>query len=404
MGFFNIFESRSKSDDIQNPCPVPPAPDDNVNAMSLSNLLRQMKGNAMNLSAFFAGVNLIANTIATIKVTFKDDEDNLLPRWHYLWHLFEDTEMTQFNMIRNVIKDVILHGNGFLYIERDAETGHPVKLHYSPAKQTIMYYNPLNNMMFYMNTIYNNKWNSGDNYIHLYINSDDGFTGIAIPSYAYKTISLANATEKAANDYYASGSQLFGIITTNTTQPMVGTAEKQIKSLRQSWNEARSQSQGSGTIFIPQDLKYTPLSSNAKDSALIESRLYNVAEVGRWLQISPFLLGDLSHNAYNSLSESQMAFLLYTLNPYVVALEEEMNCKLIMPSKYDTEHVDLDQNSILAVDKEAQANYLGNLVKNGLMTPNEARKVLGLPQTEGGNKLFVSFTDINQNTIAEVEE
>ena len=105
---------------------------------------------------------------------------------------------------------------------------------------------------------------------------------------------------------------------------------KLLKSLRQSWDEARSQSNGTGTIFVPQDLKYTPLSSNAKDSALIESRLYNVQEIGRWLQISPFLLGDLSHNAYGSLSESQMAFLLYTLNPYIVALEEELNKKLIM--------------------------------------------------------------------------
>ena len=75
-----------------------------------------------------------------------------------------------------------------------------------------------------------------------------------------------------------------------------------------------------------------------------------------------------------------------------------------MPSRYGREHVDLDQNSILAIDKEKQANYLGNLVKSGLMTPNEARKVLGLPQTEDGNKLFVSFTDISQNTIAEVDE
>ena len=75
-----------------------------------------------------------------------------------------------------------------------------------------------------------------------------------------------------------------------------------------------------------------------------------------------------------------------------------------MPSKYGQEYVDIDQNSILAIDKEKQANYLSNLVKNGLITPNEARKELGLSQTEDGNKLFVSYTDISQNTIAEVDE
>lgn len=402
MAWFFNKEKRAKDDNIVNPCPIPQP--DEAQPQALSNLLRLQKGNAMNLSAFFAGVNLISNTIATIKLSFKDDEDNLLKQTHYLWHLFEDTTLTQFNTIRNVIKDVIVRGNGFMYIERDKETGRPYKLHYSPASQTTMYYNPLNNTVFYMNPVYSAKWDNGDNYIHLYINSKDGFVGLSINDYAYKTINLANATEKSANDYYASGGQLYGLITTNSTNPVVGTREQQMKNLRQSWDEARSSSNGTGTIFIPADLKFQQLSSSAKDSALVESRLYNVSEIGRWLQISPFLLGDLSHNAYGSLSESQMAFLLYTLNPYIIALEQEMNRKLIMPSRYGREHVDLDQNSILAIDKEKQANYLGNLVKSGLMTPNEARKVLGLPQTEDGNKLFVSFTDISQNTIAEVDE
>lgn len=403
MGWFSRKEKRSNDDtNIKNPCPIPQP--DNANPMALSNLLRLFKGNEMNLSAFFAGLNLIANTIATIKLSFKDSEDKLLKPTHYLWHLFDDSAITKFNMFRNVIKDVIIKGNGFIYIERDQETGRPYRLHYSPASQTVMYYNPLNNMAFYMNPLYSSKWDNGDNYIHIYINSDDGFIGQSISTYAYKTIELASATEKTANDYYKSGSQLFGLISTNNTQPQVGTREQQMKSLRQSWDEARSQSNGTGTIFVPQDLKYTPLSSNAKDSALIESRLYNVQEIGRWLQISPFLLGDLSHNSYGSLSESQMAFLLYTLNPYIVALEEELNKKLIMPSKYGIEKVDLDENTILAIDKDKQANYLTNLTKNGIITINEARKVLGLSQVEDGDKLIIPYTDIESNTIAQTDE
>ena len=402
MSWFSRNEKRSKNENIVNPCPIPE--DKDATSMSLSNLLRQFKGNAMNLSPFFAGVNLIANTIATITLEFKDNEGNSLPDNHYLWKLFNYSELTKFNTFRNLIKDVILRGNGFIYIERDPETMRPITLHYSPASQTTMYYNPVNNSVFYMNPIHNSKWDNGDNYIHLYINSDNGFTGLAINEYAYKTIELSNATEKSANDYYSSGGQLYGLITTNSSNPMVGTRDQQIKSLRQSWDEARSQSKGTGTIFIPADLKFQQLSSSAKDSALVETRLYNVQEIGRWLGISPFLLGDLSHNAYGSLSESQMAFLLYTLNPYIIALEEELNRKLIMPSKRGKEFIDLNQNSVLAIDKEKQSAYLSNLVKNGLMTPNEARAELGLSKVEDGNKLFVSFTDIAQNTIAEVDE
>ena len=375
MSWYSNLFKRSKNEDIVNPCPIPDQ--DTTLPVALQQYKNRNVIKPMNIDAFFAAVNIVSNSIAMMPWLFKDDENNLLPKTHYLWHLFDNSELTRFNIMKNVMQDIILYGNGFMYIERDKETGRPYKLHYSPASQTTMYYNPLNNTVFYMNPVYSAKWDNGDNYIHLYINSKDGFVGLSI------------------ND---------GLITTNSTNPVVGTREQQMKNLRQSWDEARSSSNGTGTIFIPADLKFQQLSSSAKDSALVESRLYNVSEIGRWLQISPFLLGDLSHNAYGSLSESQMAFLLYTLNPYIIALEQEMNRKLIMPSRYGREHVDLDQNSILAIDKEKQANYLGNLVKSGLMTPNEARKVLGLPQTEDGNKLFVSFTDISQNTIAEVDE
>ena len=311
MSWFSFGKEKRSQNNIENPCPIPQK--DEAQPMSLSNLLRQFKGNAMNLSPFFAGVNIISNSVAMMNWEFKDVDDNFLPSTHYLWHLFDESKLTRFNMVKNIIEDIICHGNGFIYIERDEQTGKPHTLHYSSAAQTSMYYNPLTNDLFYLNPMLHNKWDNGDNYLHFFMQPDTtGFKGQAIPSFAYKTIELSNATEKSANDYYASGGQLYGLITTNSTNPMVGTREQQIKSLRSSWDEARSQSKGTGTIFIPADLKFQQLSSSAKDSALVESRLYNITEVARWLNISPVLLGDLSHTQYGSVMDAQREFVLHT--------------------------------------------------------------------------------------------
>ena len=403
MSWFFNREKRAKDDNIVNPCPTPQP--DEVQPQALSNLLRLQKGNAMNLSAFFSGVNIISNSVALMKWEFKDEDDNLLSPTHYLWHMFDESKLTRFNMIKNVILDIILKGNGFIYIERDEQTGEPKTLHYSPASQTTMYYNPITNALFYLNPLLHNSWDNGDSYIHLFMQPDQtGFKGESVIAFAYKTINLANATEKSANDYYASGSQLFGLISTNNTNPMVGTREQQMKSLRQSWDEARSQSNGTGVIFVPQDLKYSPLSSNAKDSALIESRLYNVQEVARWLNISPVLLGDLSHTQYGSMSDAQKDLVLHTLAPYVVMIEEQCNKKLIMPSRHCKEYVDLDESSILAVDKEKEANYYNTLVKGGIMSINEARHKLGLPNVDGADDLIIPYTNIQDNTIGNTDD
>lgn len=387
-------ENRSNVDE-QNPCY-----DNNVpQSMSLSNLLKLQKGNGMNIAAFFDAVNIISNAIAKIPFVFKNEADEELRRSHYLWHLFDNSKITRFNTIKNAVKDILIHGNGFIYIERDPDTFRPVTLHYSNAEQTSMYYNPLSNSVYYMNPTFSNRWDDGTNYLHFYINSNNGIEGIGIPVYAYKTINLAASIEKSASDFWSSGGQLNALISANSEYPNVGTKEKQIQSLRQAWDEARSRSHGTGIVFVPADLKYQPLSSSAKDSALIESRLFNVEEIARWFALSPSMLGDYSHSHYNTLAEADREFVMHTLQPYIVMIEEEMQRKLIMPSKQDYEFVDLDENVIISVDKEKQSKYLQTLVTTGIMSVNEARKVLGLPQVDGGDKLIIAYTDINQNTI-----
>lgn len=399
MGFLNFFkpEKRNQQEIVVNPCPTPP--EDQGQSMSLSNLLKAQKGNGMNISAFFDAVNIISNAIAKIPFLFKDDLDEELRPSHYLWHLFDNSKLTRFNTMKGVVKDILIHGNGFIYIERDPETYRPKTLHYSPVEQTVMYYNPLNNDMFYLNPTFNNKWDNGDNYLHFYINSNDGYQGIGIPVYAYKTISLALSTEKSTSDFWASGGQLNALISTNGSNPQVGTREKQIQSLRQSWDEARSRSQGTGIVFVPADLKYTPLSASAKDSALIESRLFNVQEIARWFSLSPVLLGDYTHTHYNSLSDADTEFVKHCLQPYIVMIEEEMQRKLIMPSKQDYEFIDLDENAIISIDKGKQADYLTKYVERGILTPNEVRKLLGYPTKEGADELSVAYSDANQNKI-----
>lgn len=400
MGIFS-FKSKKEERSIQtqqlvsNPCKE----DDSGQAVSLSNLLKMQRGDGMNISAFFDAVNIISNAIAKIPFVYKDANDETLPYTHYLWHLFDNSKITRFNIIKNVIKDIMLNGNGFIYIERDPETYRPKTLHYSPAKDTMMYFNGLTYDMFYSNPKFSHRWDNGDNYLHFYINSNNGFEGTGIPVYAHKTLDLSANIDKATLDFWASGGQLNAIISANTANTQVGTKEKQINALRQSWDEARSRSNGTGVIFIPADVSYQQLSSSAKDAEQLESRAFNVQEISRWASISPVMLGDYSHSHYNTLSEADREFVLHTLAPYIKMMEEEMQRKLIMPSKQKVEFIDLDENSIISLDKEKQSNYLTKYVERGIMTPNEVRKILGLPPIEGADNLSVAFSDANQNQI-----
>ena len=392
---FNFFSKRSKNDNIINPCPV----DDTVLPVTLQQYRNKEKIGAMSLSTFYAAVNLVSNSIAMMPWKFKDDENNELPKSNYLYHLFDNSIITRYNIIKNVVKDIILYGNGFIFIERDNETGQPKTLHYSPANQTTIWYDELNHKLYYYNFTYLDRIDDGTNYLHFYMNSDDGFIGKGVLKYAYNVLDIASVIQNATSSYYSTAGQQFGIVSPNGPLPEVGNQQKQLDKLVQKWEEAQMKA-NKGTVFFPSDLKFTPMTNTAKDSALIEAREYNAVEVGRFIcNISPVLLGDLRHLAYNSLTESQREFVIHSLAPLVTMIEEQCNKKLIMPSKHCKQFVDLDENSILANDAEKQANEVTTLTNSGIITPNEARKRLGLPPVDGGDALVIPFTKIEDNTI-----
>lgn len=406
MGLFSFFRRNNTDAEIQqapinldpeNPCYTNAR---SPYATSLQEYVNKNRISPMFLSTFFAAVNLFTNSIAMMKWKFIDKEGNELPDNHYLYHLFDEAKISRFNLMKNVVQDMILYGNGFIYIERDDDTGRPKTLHYSPASQTSIYYNPMTHNTLYANYTYNELWDDGTNYLHFYLNTDNGFIGVGCLRYAYNVLDIASTIQQATESYYSTTGQTFGIVTPNGALPdVLGNKQKQIRDLEASWNQARNKP-NKGTLFFPADLKFIPLNSSASDSALIESREYNAVEVGRFVQnISPILLGDLRHNVYGTLAESQEEFIIHSLSPTTSMIEDQFNKKLVMPSKWGKIFVDLDEYSILNTDHEKQANYLSTLTSNGIMSRNEARKILSLPPVDGGDELVIPFSDVNQNTL-----
>lgn len=392
---------RSKDEPV-NPCPVPQ--DDNAVAKALVDAYKGKKIDAMNLSTFFAAVNIFSNSIAMMDWRFIDDEGNTLRKSHYLYHLFDNSELSRFNIVKNVIQDMILYGNGFIFIERNRDTGTPLTLHYSPAQDTIMFYNPVTHTVSYQNPFYSKYMNDGTDYLHFFINTDNGYIGKGILQYAYNVLDIASTIQESTQTYYGTTGNMFGIVSPAGELPQIGNKKNQLEKLEATWNEARRKI-NKGCVFFPSDLKFTPMSASAKDTSLIESREYNAVEIGRFIQnISPVLLGDLRHNSYGTLAESQREFIIHSLAPTVKMWEEQCNKKLIMPSKWHIQYIDLDEYSILATDQEKQASYLSTLVKNAIISANEARQILHLPPVDGADNLIIPFTDLSQNKVNQTEE
>lgn len=351
---------------------------------------------SMNLSAVYRAVEIISDSIAILPIKIKDKtiKHNESIESHPLYLVLNGNEiMSKYNFIKLLIQCVLLKGNGFAFIDR-AENGIPIGLYFLENSDVQVHYNKLKRELYYTCTLLPNRRIEPINMIHLKKNTYDGVNGVSTISYASRTLNISSNTENSASSFFEKGCNLAGIL---TVQGQL--TDQQRQDIRASWRQAYTDG-GSGLAILQGNMNYDAIQLNAADSQLLESRLYNVQDIARFFGISPVLLGDLSHSSYSTIEATQNQFLLHTLQPYIVMIEDEFSRKLLNESEKNI-IVNFDETFLLKTDKTATANYYKTLLDCGVLCPNEVRKELGYSEVDGLDKHIIAFTDINQNTINE---
>lgn len=340
---------------------------------------------ATGLSAFFSAVNLISNSIAMLPIRVKQG-NTILPTSKA--DIFERGMLSKFMFMKMLIWDLLIHGEALAYIERDVN-GEPIELVYCEhGSWTCQYVQNQRSIYYLINFIRQGKIYPND-VIHLYSLSDNGVNGRAISNYAFQILKLAKSTDKAAQRYYSSGCAVQGALT------IKGSRKGAKESARAAFQRTHAGDNASGLVILDDDMTYTALGSNANDSQMLESRLFNVTEIARLFNISPVLLGDLSKSSYGTVEQAQLDFVIHCLMPYITMIESEMSRKLFKNGY----KIDLDENYLLRGDKSTMSNYIKSLVDGGILSINEGRELLGYDRIENGDEHRVAFSDVSQNSI-----
>lgn len=359
-------------------------------------IFKQHNSFALSLSAVYSAVELISNSIALlpIQVKFKDDKgDPQINNDHELNLAFNNNDMSKYMIIKMMVADMLLFGNGYALIERSG--GHVTGIRYLEANDVQVQWDKYKKKLYYTCNTVAGKVIQPENILHIYKNSRDGHTGIGVLKYAARTIDLANYTENSSLDYFAKGLNVTGIV--HAKQPMNKIqAQQALNSIEGNVNADKAYYK-----FLPFDIDFQPLTQNAKDAQMIETRLFNVSEIARFFNISPVLLQDLSKSSYSTVEAANLQFLTQTLLPYISIIESEFNRKLVGE---DNIFIDLDEREFLRTDSQSTANYYVTLVNAGVLSRNEVREQLGYNKVEGGDELAIPYTNTEQNTFGDKSE
>lgn len=352
----------------------------------------------MTIGAVFAAVNLISNSIAQMPWEVKSIKGKEIQSNLYLNHLTDNMIQSRFLFVKNLVKDALVYGNGYAFIHRD-EDGYPVSLQYLTPQQCTPYVNSTYTEIYYSSPLISSsrRYIPKEDMIHLLMHSKDGLIGRGILYFARNVLRLSAATERALIDYFENDMTIQGVI--RQTQP--GRLLKdQREEIRAQWRKPKD-----NIRILENGMEYQAIQSNSREAEMQQNRLFNLQEIARFFNISPVLLGDLSHTTYSSVESAQLEFQIHTLAPWVVGLEDELNRKLIYPSDKKKYYIDIDEAAIITMDNTTTSNLAINQHKEGIRSTNEARDMLGLPRIDNdqADKLIIPYTDISQNIIGDTQ-
>lgn len=397
MGIFtNIFRRNNSTVTVETQNGVVPKSESSEPIPFNSALLFALRDkiNALKLSAVYAALSIISNSIATLPIYVKQrrDNENTILENSAIQKLFYSMLQSKHTVIKQLVWDLLLWGNAFVYIKRG--NNKIEKLIYLQHGDVQVDYKKELDMVQYNVCNHNAvpKLVPASDMLHFARDTYDGVNGRGFMFFADDIIKLAGFTQEAAENFFGSGCNLTGVL-----QFKGRLTDKQKEAIRQQWMQIHSSAAlGGGLGVIEGDAEYIPISQNSSDAQMLETREFNITEIARFFNINPILLGDLSHSSYNSIEDAQIEFVTHTLLPIINLLQDEIDRKMITSRN---QYVDFDETELLKGNKSTLANYYSTLVSNAIITINEARQQLGFNPMEGANELILPYTDIAQNTI-----
>lgn len=223
----------------------------------------------------------------------------------------------------------------------------------------------------------------------------DGIAGTSPVRLGAQAIGLALGAERYAAKLFGSGNLMSGILKTDQTL-----TQGQADELQKQWQQMLSGLQRAHqTAVLDAGLEFQSLTMPNDDAQLLESRRFELTEIGRWYGVPPFLLFDHEKSTTwgSGLEQQALGFVKYDLHPMWLAPTEQRITRELLG---DTLEARYDMSEILRGDSEARGAYYRNLREIGVLNPNEIRNYEDLPpRTDPGGDEWLDPT--NQKAIAD---
>ncbi len=328
---------------------------------------------AMQNTAVFACVRILSDTVASLPLPVfrrlepQGKSKDYSSALYMLLHDRPNSEQTSFQWRKTGIAHQLLWGDWFSEIEYN-NSGMPVALWPIPpwlvevrrAKSGGVYYDvrlPDQSKRTLA------SWQM----LHIRDLSTDGLRGKSRIRYGAEAIGLSIAAEEFGARFYGEGANVGGII--EHPGRLKDTALDNFKaSIKESYVGL---GKAHRLMVLEEGSKYHRVGIPPNEAQFLELRKFQVAEIGRLFGISQLhKIGDLDKATFSNIEHQSIEFVVDTIRPLLVNIEQELNYKLFDGKPQFAEFV---IDGLLRGDTKSRNEAYAIMRQNGIISANEWR-------------------------------
>lgn len=351
--------------------------------------------NALTLVAVYASVRILSETVASLPLVVYErlDRGKRKAHTHPVYRLLHDTanpEMTAAVFKETMQGHLALWGNAYARIEFDGD-GNPVALWpLLPDRTSLVtdgktkrYETTVNGQRFFLYP---------DEVLHIPAYGFDGYSGYSPIAMARNAIAVGMSAEEFGGKLFANGAVPGGVL-----QHPGKLSKEALEHLRESWTDVHG---GVGNAHKPaileEGMTWTSVSIPSKDAQFLECRKFQISEIARLYRIPPHLLADLDRATFSNIEQQSLEFIQYTMTPWLVKWEQEVNRKLFLKGQpYFAEFL---TDALVRGDISTRYQAYATARQWGWLSINDIRERENLNPIEGGDVYLSPLNMTNAQT------
>ena len=325
---------------------------------------------AIKSTTVYSCVRLISETLASLPLNIyrRDGRKKEIAHDHpayWLIHNEPNEWMTSFSWKEGTQAKTLLWGNGYSEIERN-KSGQPIAvwpLESKTSRATII--NKKKVIKTYVGT--RPVHIPDQDCLHIVGFGLNGIFGVNPVETNKGAIGLGIAAEQFGESMFKNGVRGSGVL-----EHPKELSEEAYKRLKASFAEQYASTKNTGKPILLEDgAKWTQMGISPEDAEILESRKFQLAEVARIFNVPLHMLAQLDRATNNNIEQQSLEFVIYTIRPWLVRWEQELERKLLTPSERGKYFFKFNADALLRGAVEARFNSYKTGREIGMYSTND---------------------------------